>query len=172
VETIRGGALDGLAELGRAESWPLVAQFLRYGAPAMSRPAALRAAAELALRHPHLRKPVLDALGQVAEQRDNPAAAFRGKMAALRALVRLGDAEALPILQRVAEAEVDGRLVRQARLCANDLRQALSKPQELQTLRSDLEQAVKEAKGLRDRVGVLEQKARPAPPRARRKRRG
>jgi aminopeptidase N len=158
VEAIRSGALDGLAELGEAESWPTIAEYLRYGAPALSRPAAIRAAAELALRHPHLRKPVLDALSRAAEHRDSPAAAFRGKMAALRALVRLGDADGLPVLQRVAANEADGRLVRQARLCANDLRQALSKPQELQTLRTDLEQLGKENKGLRDRVDVLEQK--------------
>jgi aminopeptidase N len=161
MEAIRNGALDGLAELGEAESWPAVAEHLRYGAPALSRPAAARAAAELALRHPALRKPVLDALGQVAEQRDNPAATFRGKLAALRALVRLGDPDGLPVLQRVEAGEVDGRLVRQARLCARDLREGLTKPQELHTLRTDLEQVAKENKSLRDRVGVLEQKGRP-----------
>ena len=59
-----------------------------------------------------------NALAQVAEHRDNPAAAFRGKQAALRALARLGDPDALPILQRVAANEVDGRIVRLARLCA------------------------------------------------------
>jgi len=171
VEVIRTGALDGLAELGEAESWPTVLAYLHYGAPALSRAAAIRATAELALRHPHLRKPALDALGQVAEHRDNPAAAFRGKMAALRALVRLGDPDGLPILQRVAANEVDGRLVRHARLCARDLREGLSKPQEMETLRTDLDQIVKENKGLRDRVGVLEQKAKaPAAKRTHRKR--
>jgi hypothetical protein len=52
--------------------------------------------------------------------------------------------------------------VRLARLCTNDLRQALSKPQELHTLRTDLDQLGKENKGLRERVQVLEQKGRPA----------
>jgi aminopeptidase N len=163
VDVIRSGALDGLAELGEAESWPAVAEHLRYGARPMSRPAAIRAAAELALRHPQLRKPVLDALGQVAEHRDNPAAAFRGKQAALRALARLGDPDALPILQRVAANEVDGRIVRLARLCARDLRDGLSRPQELHTLRGDLEEIVKENKSLRERVGVLEQKGKQPP---------
>ena len=161
MEVIRSAALDGLAELGAAESWPVVAEHLRYGAPALSRPAAIRAAAELALRHPHLLQPVLEALARVAEQRDNPAASFRGKMAALRALVRLGDPDALPVLARVAAGEVDGRLVRQARLCANDLREGLRKPQELQSLRGDFDQMLKESKALRERVGVLEQKAKP-----------
>jgi hypothetical protein len=151
-----------LAEQGEAESWPVVAEHLRYGAPALSRPAAIRAAVELARRHPHLRQPVLDALATVAEHRDNPAAAFRGKMVALRALVRLGEADGLPVLQRVAANAVDGRVVRLARLCTNDLRQALSKPQELHTLRTDLDQLGKENKGLRERVQVLEQKGRPA----------
>jgi aminopeptidase N len=162
AEVIRSGALDALAEQGEAESWPVVAEHLRYGAPALSRPAAIRAAVELARRHPHLRQPVLDALATVAEHRDNPAAAFRGKMAALRALVRLGEADGLPVLQRVAANAVDGRVVRLARLCTNDLRQALSKPQELHTLRTDLDQLGKENKGLRERVQVLEQKSKPA----------
>jgi aminopeptidase N len=160
VDAIRTGALDGLAELGAAESWPTVQGYLRYGAPAMSRPAAIRAAAELARRHPHLRQPVLDALATVAEHRDQPAASFRGKGAALRALVRLGDPDALPLLQRVAGNEVDGRLVRLARLCAQDLRTALTKPQELYTLRTDLESVTKEHKSLRERMDVLEQKAK------------
>lgn len=157
VDVIRSGAFDGLAELGEAEAFPLLREGLRYGAPAMSRAAAIRAAAELGKRHPHLRKPVLDALEQVAGQRDNPAAAFRGKLAALRGLAHMSDLEALPALRRVADNEVDGRIVRQARLSADALQRSASKPEELQTLRTDLDQILKENKGLRDRVEVLEQ---------------
>jgi HEAT repeat protein len=154
---IRGGAFDGLAELGDAESLPLLREGLRYGAPAHSRAAAIRAAAALGRRHLHLHPTVLDMICAVAEHREQPAAAFRGKLAALRALERLGDQEALPLLRRIADQEVDGRLVRLARLSADQLRRGASKPAELHGLREDLTLAFKENKALRERVEVLEQ---------------
>jgi hypothetical protein len=106
-----------------------------------------------------LRKRVLELLGSVAEQQNHPTATFRGKMAALRALENLGDLEALPILRRVADREVDGRIVRLARTVANALRQGATKPQELVSLRGDLDSMVKENKALRDRVEAVEQRA-------------
>jgi aminopeptidase N len=157
AEVIRGGAFDGLGELGDPETLPLLGEGLRYGAPALSRLAAIRAAADLGRRHLHLHPAVLDMLGAVAEHRDRPAATFRGKLAAMRGLERLGDLEALPLLRRVAEQEVDGRLVRLARLSADQLRRQASKPAELHGLREDLTLAFKENKSLRERVDVLEQ---------------
>ena len=163
VEVIRTAAFDALAELGLEESLPKVLEGMRYGAPAMSRPAAMRAGAELALRHPHRRQEVVEALEQAVEHRDNPAGAFRGKIAALRALERLGRSEVLPVLNRVAANETDGRIVRQARLCVQRVRQGLERPVELRELRDDLDNTVKEHKALRDRLGDLEERTRKAP---------
>ena len=97
----------------------------------------------------------------MAEQRDNPAATFRGKMAAMRALEQLGDLDGLPILRRVQEREVDGRIVRLARTVANGLRQGATRPQEMVTLRGDVDSVVKENKALRDRLDAIEQKTSP-----------
>jgi len=161
MDVIRQGAYDGLTELADPASFPTVEKGARYGAPALARQAALRCAGELGKRHPVLRKRALDLLAAVAEQRDNPAATFRGKMAALRALENLGDLDALAILRRVQEREVDGRIVRLARTVANGLRQGATKPQEWVTLRGDVDSVVKENKALRDRLDTVEQKTSP-----------
>jgi aminopeptidase N len=163
MDVIRQGVYDGLTELADPAGFPLVEKGARYGAPALARQAALRCAGELGKRHPVLRKRVLDLLGAVAEQRDNPSATFRGKMAALRALENLGDLDALAILRRVQDREVDGRIVRLARTVANGLRQGATRPQEMITLRGDVDLVVKENKALRDRLDVMEQKAEPKP---------
>ncbi|MCZ6557244.1 MAG: M1 family aminopeptidase [SAR324 cluster bacterium] len=166
-EVIRSGAFDGLAELADQESLGLLGEGLRYGAPAMSRAAAIRAAGALGRRHQHLRKEVLDLLQPVAEHRDNPAGAFRGKLASLRAVGNLGDLDALPLLRRVAASEADGRIVRLARETAITLRQQANKPAELNSLRSDVDEVTKENKALRERLDKLEQSPARKKPRAR-----
>jgi aminopeptidase N len=156
VESIRSACFDALGELGDREGFVLAAEGARYGAPQDSRPAAIQALARLALLHPELRKPARDLLEGIAQHRDNPAATFRGKLAALRALERLGDLEALPALRRVQENEADGRIVRLARLTATHLRKQAEKPKELQALRDDLDKVFRENKSLRERLDGLE----------------
>ncbi len=134
---------------------------MRYGAPALSRAAAIRAAAGLGRRHQHLRKRVLELLQPAAEHKDNPAATFRGKLAAMRAAGTLGDLDALPMLRRVAAAEADGRIVRVARDTGTTLREQADKPAELNTLRTDVDGVLKENKALRDRLDALEQQRKP-----------
>jgi len=156
LQSIRSAVFEALAELSDPEGFPLVVQGARYGAPQDSRPAAIMALARLGQAHPHLRKPAREILEGMAQHRDNPAATFRGKMAALRALERLGDLEALPALRRVTQNEADGRIVRLARLIAQRLRKQADKPQELQSLRDDLDRVIKENKFLRERMDGLE----------------
>jgi aminopeptidase N len=169
IEVIRAGAYDGLAELGLREGYALCAAGARYGAPEMGRAAAIAAAARLAQIHPDLRKPCLELLTGIAEHKDNPAGTFRGKLAALRALLRLGDLDALASLARVQESEADGRIVRLARVTAQRLRKQADKPQEMQSLRDDLDKIVRENKSLRERMDSLEtggEKKKPAPKKA------
>ncbi len=163
-EVIRSGAFGGLAELADPETLPLLAAGLAYGAPPPARAAAIRAAAALGRRHQHLRKEVLELLQPVAEQRDNPAATFRGRLACLRAMGTMGELDALPLLRRVASAEVDGRVVRLAKETATTLREEASKPAEMASLRSDVDEAVKENKALRERLDKIEKKPPPSKP--------
>jgi aminopeptidase N len=172
MEVIRSAAYDGLEALGEEAQLPTIAEGTRYGAPAMSRAAAIRAAGGLGRRHLHLRKRVLDLLQPAAEHKDNPAASFRGKLAAIRAAGALGDLDALPLLRRVAGNEVDGRIVRLARETGTALREQADKPAELNTLRTDVDEVLKENKALRERLDTLEQKTAPKKPGRRRQSRG
>jgi aminopeptidase N len=158
AEVIRTGAYDALAELAQEKTLRIVEEGIRYGAPALARGAAIRAAGELARRHLPLRPPVLDLLRGVAEHRDRPAATFRAKMASLRAMESIGDLDAMPILNRVAEREVDGRIVRLAKNVRTALREGAAKPAEMTSLRTDVDTVVKENKALRDRLDALDQK--------------
>jgi aminopeptidase N len=157
AEAVRVGAYDGLAELARENTLATAEKGARYGAPALARVAAIRAVGELARRHFPLRKAALDLLQSMAEHADNPSGSFRGKMAALRAMESIGDLDAIPVLERVAAREADGRLVRLAKNVRANLRESAARPAEVQALRGDVESAVKENKALRDRVEVLEQ---------------
>src|SRR5262249_4648705 len=123
-----------------------------------ARGSALRAVGELAHRHLMLRPKAFDLLRAVAEDRGHPAATFRGKMAALRALEAIGDLDAMPILNRVAEREVDGRIVRLAKNVRTSLREGAAKPTEMVALRSDVDTVTKENKALRDRLDAIDQK--------------
>lgn len=161
ADVIRASAYDALGELAEEKSLKLAQEGAKYGAPALARGGAIRAAGELARRHLHLRPPVLDLLAGIAEQRERPAATFRAKMASLRALESIGDLDAMPILNRVAEREVDGRIVRLAKNVRTALREGAAKPREMTQLRSDVDSVVKENKALRDRLDAMDQK-RPA----------
>jgi aminopeptidase N len=158
AEVVRSGAYDGLAELGQEKTLGIAETGMRYGAPPLARGAAIRALGELARRHMTLRPAALDLLRSVAEQREQPASTFRGKMAALRALESIGDLDALPILNRVADREVDGRIVRLAKNVRAALREGAAKPAEMQALRTDVDTVAKENKALRDRLDAFEQK--------------
>ncbi len=161
ADVVRGGAYDGLAELANEKTLGIAEAGARYGAPSLARGAAIRALGELARRHMPLRPKALDLLQTVAEHRAQPSATFRGKMSALRALESMGDLDALPILNRVAEREVDGRIVRLAKNVRTALREGAAKPAEMQSLRTDVDAVTKENKALRDRLDSLDQK-RPA----------
>ncbi|MDH4246762.1 MAG: HEAT repeat domain-containing protein, partial [Deltaproteobacteria bacterium] len=164
TDAIRVGVYDGLAELGDEAVLPLVSEGMRQGSPPLARVAAIRAAGELGWRHLRLRPNLLEALAQVAEVRDNPSASFRPKLAAIRALQRMGDLAGLPVLRRIVENETDGRVIRLAKLAIEALRRAADKPAELHSLRTDLDLVGKENKSLRERVETLEKTKGPKTP--------
>ncbi len=166
LEVIRSGAYNGFAALADPQDLPAIKAGLRWSAPPLSRSAAINAAAELARQHLHLRPEVLEMLTPIAEHRDDPAGSFRGKLAVLRAIEKIGDLAALPLLNRIAAQEADGRIVRLARLAAEALRANANKPAELRSLRTDVDAVVKENKSLRERLDHLEQRKPTRPRRA------
>ena len=77
-------------------------------------------------------------------------------MAAIRALGRLKDLAALPILAGVAGREADGRIVRLARATAQSLREEAGKPEEMHSLREDVDRIHRDNAALRERLDALE----------------
>jgi len=157
LEVIRTAAFDALGELGDPAALELVAEGVAYGQPPLSRAGAMRALARLGRRDVDVRRRALERLTPVLHQRDNPAATFRGKLAALRALGQMGDADALPLLAQVAGQEADGRIVRLAKETMTLLREGSPPSRAMDRMQDDIDAVRKENKGLRDRLERLEQ---------------
>ncbi len=81
---------------------------------------------------------------------------FRAKLAAIQALETLNREGGLPILKRVAETELDGRLVRNARLAMRKIERGKDKGEAIQKLEKRLEEFAEESKKLKDRLDKLE----------------
>ena len=82
---------------------------------------------------------------------------FRAKLAAIQALETLNRDEGIPILTRVAETELDGRLVRNARLAIRKIEKGRDKGEAIQKLEKRLDDFAEENKKLKDRLDKLEQ---------------
>ena len=155
----RVAVFQALAELEDPESWPVLVAGAEYGAPRMSRGAAMKAMARLARRYEHLKGEALEAFRRFArEDRGTPAAVFRGKLWAIQALQDLEDLAAIPVLRALAANEADGRLCRRAEDAIQALRESARKPRELKELRDELDGLLKESQSLRDRLDRVEKR--------------
>jgi aminopeptidase N len=146
-ETIAAGAARGLAELADARALePLIA------ARSPERPEPLRRAAVAALARlgtlvEGVRTAVVEALERTLE---DPSILVRH--AAYAACQTLADARLLPVLDRQATAEVDGRMRRDATEAAMRVRAASKTPAELVRLREEVDRLRDDLNRLRDRA--------------------
>jgi aminopeptidase N len=155
----RAAIFRALANLEEEGAWATLLQGADYGAPRGSRFSAVQGLAKLAGRFEHLKPEAINVLKRFArETRGTPSATFRGKLAAIHAMGELEDLSAIPTLRRVAEGETDGRLKRRAEETVARLFESAKKPKEMQLIRSDLDDLMRENKSLRDRVDVMENK--------------
>jgi aminopeptidase N len=153
-ETIAAGAARGLAELADARALePLT------WASARERPEPLRRAAVAALaRLGTLVDTVRTAAVDVLERSlDDPS--YLVRLSTYAACETLGDARLLPVLDRLATAESDGRLRRDAAEAALRVRAAAKTPPELVRLREEVDR-------LRDDINRLRDRHDPAAPEA------
>jgi HEAT repeat protein len=156
-DMIRIAIYQALGQLEEADSWPVLVAGAEYGAPRLSRGAAMMAMAKLAKRYEHLKGEALECFRRFAtESRGTPAAVFRGKLWAIQAMQSLDDLAAVPVLRKLADNEADGRLRRRARDAVTALFDSARKPGELKIIRDDLDTWVKESKSFRDRLEKLE----------------
>ena len=151
--------LNALGALDDPTVWPALVAQAEYGAPRMSRGAAMMAMARLAKHHDALKAEALDCFRRFArETRGTPAAVFRGKLWAIQAMQTLGELPALAVLREVSANEADGRLCRRAEDAAQALLASAKKPVELKELREELDSVVRENKSFRDRLEKIEKK--------------
>lgn len=151
-EIIRALALEGFAELADERAIPLALSWARYGRPQQARSAAISALGRLAKYTGEKDKEeIRDALVQLL---DDPW--LRVKLTAVAALEEMKDTKAIPALERLAQADLDGRVQRRAREAVAAIRQGQDRGDDVKKLREDLDRALKENRELRDRLDRLE----------------
>ena len=149
-EVVRSRALDGLGALEDPRALPILIDWSQYGRPAQTRTAATAALGKLG-KAEQQRPQVVERLTELL---DDPA--LRVRIAAARALGTLGDKDALPALQRLADRDAHGFAVRRAREAVRQIREGLAQSDEVASLRTDLDKLTTENRELRDRIDALE----------------
>jgi aminopeptidase N len=146
-DVIRAGAIDGLAKLRAKEALSLIEPYTSKSAALGTRRAAVMAMAELA----HKDRTVREKLESLVDL-DDPY--FTPEL--FRALVKLGDDEALATIERAVHQSIDGRVQRHGREAARALRSQGS--DEVRKLRDQLEQLTQKTRALEDAMATLEAK--------------
>jgi aminopeptidase N len=150
-DVIQQKALEGLAELRDERAIAVCERFARYGAPALARAQAVLALGRLGKEFPDRRSHVRDALERLL---DDPF--FRARNAAPKALETLGDAAAIPALERARARDLDGRVRRRAADAIRKLEKGKAREEEVKHLRDDLDKMKDENRALRDRLEKVE----------------
>jgi aminopeptidase N len=154
-EVIRSSAMSGLAELRDPKALPVVMEWTKYGKPQQVRAAATAALGRFAEFVPDVDKS--DIVYRLTELLED--SWFRNQASAIDALKETKDPKAIPALQRTAERELDGRIIRMARDAVQKLRQGAEKGEDLKKLREEVDKLVDENRSLRDRLDKLEARA-------------
>jgi aminopeptidase N len=153
-EVIRCKALEGFGELDDERALPILYDHCSYGKPEMVRAQALRTLGMMGKSRPTNRE-ILEKIGEAFQAPSGPRS-FRAKLAAIQALESLNREEGIPVLKRVAETELDGRLVRNARMATRKIEKGKDKGEAIQKLEKRLDGFAEENKKLKDRLDKLE----------------
>jgi len=153
-DVIRCKGLEGFGELDDDGALPILYEHSRYGEPELVRAQALRTLGKMGKSRPDNRE-IPEKISDAFEAPAGPRS-FRAKLAAIQALETLNREETLPILQRVAKIELDGRLVRNAKLAIRKIGKGKDKGEAIQKLEKRLEEFAEENKKLKDRLDRLE----------------
>ena len=142
-DTIRAGALDGLAELQDPRGWQLAMNALPYGQPPAGRRAAALAVAKLA-EVANKKTETVDTFAQLLRD-----PAFRVRLTAIDAAQTLGDPRMVGPLS--STVFLDGRESRAAREAVRSLR-SKSPSKELQAVRGELDTLKAEVRALKEKI--------------------
>jgi aminopeptidase N len=147
---IRMRAFEGFGELRDERAVPIATEWSRYGKPMQARMGAVACLGKLG-HYIEKKDPVRDRLVDLLDDID-----LRVRMAAVGALVELGDDKAVGALEGLAAKELDGRVIRSARTASARLREGRDKGEEVKKLREELDKMRQEHKALKDRLEKLE----------------
>jgi aminopeptidase N len=154
-DTVRVGAMDGLAKLRDERALPLIDRFADKGAMLSTRRAAVAALGEFG----EGKRAVRERLEQLLDGNDPY---FTPEV--LRALVKVKDPAALGAIAPMADRSLDGRVRRHAREAMRELRQK-EHPDEVRRLADAFDRLRDEHQGLRDELARLKALALPEPDR-------
>jgi aminopeptidase N len=150
MEVVRAGALSGLAEF-RGEllkkARQVATEWTEYGRPARAREAAISALGRLGIDD----RDTLDRLTDLLDDRW-----YRARLFAVHALSELKEQDAIGPIQRLANKERDGRVIRSAREAVNAIR--AGRKDDTTKLREDFNKLEEENRKLRERMEKIEQR--------------
>ncbi len=147
LETIRAGALAGLACMPTEASRDIALKWTEAGKPQRARAAAVKALGMLGENH----KPSIDLLTHLLDDDW-----FQIRIVAIDSLRRLHARDAIPSLNRLVSRDLDARVVRIAREAIRAIQKGTVIPEELRSIRDRLEKMENENRSLRDKVDKLE----------------
>jgi aminopeptidase N len=153
-EVVRCRALEGFGELDDDRALPILFEYSRYGHHELIRAQALRTLGKMGqsrLRNREILEKIADTFRPPAGART-----LRPKLAAVQALEMLNREEGLPVLRRVAESELDGRLVRSARVAMRKIEAGKDRGESIRKLEKRLDDLAEENRKVKDRLDRLE----------------
>lgn len=153
-EVLRCRALEGFGELDDERALPLLYEYCRYGHHELVRSQAFRTLGKMGRSRPYNQE-ILDRISDTFRPPSGPRT-FRPKLAALQALESLNREEAKPVLRRVADLELDGRLIRNARLALRKIESGKEPGEAIRKLEKRLDEYAEENRKLKDRLDRLE----------------
>jgi aminopeptidase N len=145
-QTVRVGALNGLAELGDERAVQLAADFAGEDAVFESRPAAFSALGRLGVKH----AAAMDCLHRIAETED--AAQFTLRMAVVGALGEAKKKESVPVLNRLKGTAYDGRVKRIISETIDSIQTPGDAQAETDGLKKQVEKLTTQVRDLTDRL--------------------
>ncbi|MBW8873347.1 MAG: HEAT repeat domain-containing protein [Acidobacteria bacterium] len=152
-EVVRGSAIIALGKLDPDRAFAPAQRLSAYGAPIDSRRSALNALADVGSKSSRRREEVRKVL---VGYLDDPSYVFREGVYA--AIAILGDAAAIPAVERRGRLEADVRQRLHAEKTVHDLqKKKAAAGKEEKALRDRLEQLERESEVLKDRVRALEE---------------
>lgn len=145
ADSIRAGALEGLARLQDERGVELVRERIRYGVPERARRAAVAALASMSTT-----RKTREALEELLDD-NNP----HMRVAVVLALADLGDTKSRPALRQLVDRDLDARVRRRAREVLRDL--GGKSRRDARKLREELEQMRRAHEELAARLSKLEE---------------